>query len=208
MAKLLRRLLYLGLPLLASGAFQQQAHAGVLKFYIFNDSVSGNATVRVLGKIDGTSSGNFLSHYGASYELNSNTPFVEINADVGSDINWKFFGLNAPTISNAGIALQKLGGTVSGTYLSLFQDESSYDLYLPPDYSSGSPIETTVTFTSPGTFTGSGLIASYPLANGQDTVEVYLSQPPATTPAPLPLLGGAAAFSMSRSIRRRIIKAS
>jgi len=78
-------------------------------------------------------------------------------------------------------------------------------------YVQGSPIISTATFNSTTLaglgFTTTGLIGTWTLVNGGDTINVILGAPPspgAGVPAPLPLLGAGAAFAHSRRLRRRI----
>lgn len=126
-----------------------------------------------------------------------------------SGISLPFYAVTGPASFNDNANLY-LASSVSGIATTFSGDPNTFIgtgfVGLPSTYSPGSPLFSSATFGSTTLatlgFTTTGLIGSWTLTDGGDTINVVVG--PTAVPAPLPLLGAGAALSFSRRLRRRV----
>ncbi len=202
----------------------------VLRYDIFEQN--GNTVVKASGSFvygsAGSISSNLCAAAGANGNLSIDTNtvgFSFINLCTGPQLtNLRILDLvpvNFPgsASSTSGNSLAGVSSSGLNTTLVAQQDPGLFfQLALDPGYVSGDPISSTSIFS--GGFAANsiipptvipGLIGSFQLDGGGDTVEVYFSPTPptpsaSTVPAPLPLLGASAALAWSRRLRARLAR--
>lgn len=96
-------------------------------------------------------------------------------------------------------------GLISASNNHIYLQGSTSQFSIDPDYVEGSPIAYSGVFANTtladlGLSSTSGLLAEYSI--GSDAIQVYAGPVPA--PAPVPWIGGMAAFGFSRRLRSRI----
>jgi hypothetical protein len=124
-----------------------------------------------------------------------------------------FYSISGPTTFAGTAALNRFNTTTSSTGIQFALNGSGSKFQVDPAYISGSAISSSATFqdkTLAGLgFTTPGLIGTWTLTSGGDTIRVVVGPPgsaaaAAAAPGPLPLFGAGAAFTWSRRLRRRI----
>ncbi len=80
---------------------------------------------------------------------------------------------------------------------------------IDPSYIYSTPIVSSATFNGQTLasfgFTTTGLIGTWTIDGTSESIQVFLGPPStAAVPAPLPLVGAAAAFGVSRRLRKRV----
>ena len=180
---------------------QGQAKA-VLTYNIFESA--GNVVVETNGSIDLT---------GAVPMFSGNCGFNGAIAPpvalicTGNDTNMMFYEISGPGDFD-GSGFTSPSSSVTG--ISTFLQGYTPGLFgLDPAYVSGTPIVSSATFNGQTLagfgFTTTGLIGTWTLDGTNETVQVFLGPPStAAVPSPLPLVGAAAAYSVSRRLRKRI----
>jgi len=171
------------------------------------------------------SSGDVIIAATGSLAIGNPLPFEIVCIDPGS-INSAFAsictgpsGVNLPVYAVTGPASfnengnQFFASSVAGVATLFTGDPNTFlatgFIGLPLTYIPGFPVFSSATFGSTTLatlgFTTTGLIGSWTLTDGGDTINVVVStSAPTAVPAPLPLLGAGAAFSLSRRVRRRV----
>ncbi len=121
-----------------------------------------------------------------------------------------FYSISGPTTFAGTAALNRFNTTTSSTGIHFALDGVNSKIQVDPAYVSGSAISSSATFqgkTLAGLgFTTPGLIGTWTLTSGGDTILVVVGPPgsaAAAAPGPLPLFGAGAAFAWSRRLRRR-----
>jgi hypothetical protein len=192
-------------PLLAAPAAlllsQGQAKA-VLTYNIFESA--GNVVVQTNGSIDLTGA---VPVMGTSGGCNTNGAVFSIFALIctGNDTTMDYYDISGPQSFN-GSAFSNTSSSVSGisTFLQGFVPGF---LGIDQAYASATPIVSSATFNGQTLasigFTTTGLIGTWTLDGTSESIQVFLG-PPAAVPGPLPLVGAAAAFGVSRRLRKRV----
>jgi hypothetical protein len=202
--------------------FNATAAQASLNYYVYEDGpdVSIKATGSlILPQSIGTSTNCFTKHISSS---TGSIPLANLCSDLGAMSNYLLSPGAKESLPFYGYyeASKTSGSTptnfVFGSYL-ISQIGYGGFFRIAPTYSSGNPIDFTVTFASVSLaqlgFTTPGLYDSWTLLprvasdpyTANDTINWIVGAPPAAAvPGPVPLIGVAAALGWSRRLRQRI----
>jgi len=203
----------------------------VLTYYIFNDSVTGNAAVATRGSLTlpaayGPTSpditGSCAGGSNGSLDFNGGS---EINICMGSTgVLFNSFDISLVSAASYTNTLGPIGGTGPASLLTALI-QGSLAFFIDSTYTPGAPIDTQINFIGSLSSNGfssptTGVISTFNILDGfgsptGEQIVVRFNESPsgppvpppssAAVPGPLPLLGAAAAFGMSRKLRQRMI---
>ncbi len=180
---------------------QGQAKA-VLTYNIFESA--GNVVVETNGSLNLTGAetlGNSIGCDNAGLIL-STSAVICTGPDIYSSV--QSFKISGPTSFNGTVSA---ASSISSGIFTIFWG-SFAGIGLASSYLSNAPIVSNSTFNGATLaslgFTTTGLIGTWTLNGTTESINVFIPPSPATVPSPLPLVGAAAAFSVSRRLRKRI----
>jgi hypothetical protein len=193
-------------PLLAAPAAlllsQGQAKA-LITYNVFESA--GNVVVQASGSLDLSSTSSSASNTcvgapgGAIYSSLA-------GICTGTEITSPIFTITGPASFNGSVAITP-ASSVSGILTGMVGTSGVF--LIDPSYIYSTPIVSSATFNGQTLasfgFTTTGLIGTWTIDGTSESIQVFLGPPStAAVPAPLPLVGAAAAFGVSRRLRKRV----
>ena len=192
-------------PLLAATAalLLSQGQAKALMTYDIYES-AGNVVVQASGSLDlSTTSSGFSSECATAPG-----GYIESASAIictGTEIASPAFTIDGPSSFNGSVNITP-ASSVSGILTGIAFGSV---LLIDPSYIYNTPIVSRATYNGQTLaslgFTTTGLIGTWTINGTSESIQVILAPPsPAAVPGPLPLVGAAAAFGVSRRLRKRI----